>query len=314
MTCVDVMDIYQLKLVSQIAVHGSLTKAAIALNLEQSVLSRHLSALEMECGGRLFHRTGRGMTLTELGASVLPRIDGLLIHAEQVEAEIRSQAVVPSGEVRIGLLPAFSFPLVNQLFRETREKYSRIRLQFFEGSNGQLGEWITAGRIDIALVYRYDDIDGSVEKALGFCDACVISRAGDSAVGTPTVAFRDLAGLPLILPSKPNPLRMVLDQIAAKMQITLTIALEADSIPIQKNMVAEGVAYAILGAPAIGREAENGILRSSRIVDPNIRRNAALTMTTSRPPTLAMRTVASMVERFAKALFDITSDDSKSTL
>jgi LysR family transcriptional regulator, nitrogen assimilation regulatory protein len=301
------MDLYQLKLVSQIAVHGSLTKAAIALNLEQSVLSRHLSALETECGGRLFHRTGRGMTLTELGARILPHVESLLIHAEQVEADIKSQVGVPSGDVRVGLLPAFSFPLVNQLFRETREKYPRIHLQFFEGSNGQLGEWIAAGRIDIALVYRYDDVDGAVERKLGFCDACVISRVGDGVVATPTVSFRDLANLPLILPSKPNPLRLVLDEIAARLRITLFVALEADSVPIQKNMVAEGVAYAILGAPAIGREAENGTLRSSRIIDPCIRRNAVLTMTTLRPLTLAIRTVASMVEGFSVALFDKAS-------
>jgi LysR family transcriptional regulator, nitrogen assimilation regulatory protein len=300
------MDIYHLKLVSQIAVHGSLTKAAIALNLEQSVLSRHLSALETECGGRLFHRTGRGMTLTELGASVLPRIDGLLSHAEQVETEIKSHAVVPSGVVRVGLLPAFSYPLVNQLFREINEKYSSIRLQFFEGSNGQLNEWIAAGRIDIALVYRYGDINDTVERELGFCDACVISRADDRAIRAPTVAFRELAGLPLILPCKPNPLRTVLDQLAAKVRISLTIALEADSVPIQKNMVAEGVAYAILGAPALGRVGENGLLRSSRIVEPHIRRNAALTMTALRPPTLAIRTVASLIERLSKALFENT--------
>jgi len=196
--------------------------------------------------------------------------------------------------------------LVKQLFRETQEKYSGIRLQFFEGSNGQLSEWIATGRIDIALVYRYDAVDSAVEKELGFCDACLISRAADTVVGTPTVCFRELAGLPLILPSKPNPLRIVLDQIAARMQITLTIALEADSVPIQKNMVAEGAAYAILGAPAIAREAEHGTLRSSRIVDPFIRRNAVLTMTTTRPPTLAMRTVATLVEQFSRALFDST--------
>jgi DNA-binding transcriptional LysR family regulator len=298
------MNLYQLKLVSQIALHGSLTKAAIALNLEQSILSRHLSALEMECEGKLFHRTGRGMTLTELGARVLPLVEHLLVHADQVAADIKSEARAPSGNVRVGLLPAFSFPLVNQLFRETRAQHPRIRLQFFEGSNGQLEEWIAAGRIDIALVYRYDDVDGAVERKLGFCDACLISRVGDGVVATPTVSFRDLAGLPLILPSKPNPLRFVLDEIAARMQITLSVALEADSVPIQKNMVIEGVAYAILGAPSIGREAENGALRSSRIIEPFIRRNAVLTISTLRPLTLAMRTVAAMVERLSQALFD----------
>ena len=39
---------------------GSLTRAALFLDSNQSLLSRQLNALERECGARLFNRTGRG--------------------------------------------------------------------------------------------------------------------------------------------------------------------------------------------------------------------------------------------------------------
>jgi hypothetical protein len=41
-----------------IAELGSLTRAALFLNSNQSLLSRHLNALERECNARLFNRTG----------------------------------------------------------------------------------------------------------------------------------------------------------------------------------------------------------------------------------------------------------------
>ena len=46
---------------------GSLTRAALFLDSNQSFLSRQVNALERECGARLFNRTGRGVELSETG-------------------------------------------------------------------------------------------------------------------------------------------------------------------------------------------------------------------------------------------------------
>jgi LysR family transcriptional regulator, nitrogen assimilation regulatory protein len=298
------VDFNQLKLVTQIAAHGSLTRAAIALDMEQSVISRQLTALETEYGGRFFYRTGRGMTLTEFGASVLPRFQELLEQIQSVEEEIKSHSGIPSGDVRVGFLPAFSFPLANQLFRDMRERFPRVRLHFFEGSNGQLDAWITAGSIDIALLYRYDTVNESVERIQGFCDASLISSREAPVGAEPIVSLRQLDNLPLVLPSAPNPLRSILDDLAKAQGISLRIAVEADSVPIQKSLVADGKVYAILGAPAIQRETRDGALRASRIVDPVIRRTAVIATTTHHPFTLAMRTVFRLIQPLAAAVLD----------
>ena len=47
---------------------GSLTRAALFLDSNQSLLSRHLNALERECKARLFNRTGRGVAQRGRGA------------------------------------------------------------------------------------------------------------------------------------------------------------------------------------------------------------------------------------------------------
>src|SRR5207253_8933108 len=43
---------------------GSLSKAAVLLDMPQSMVSRNIALLESQCGERLFHRTGRGVVLT----------------------------------------------------------------------------------------------------------------------------------------------------------------------------------------------------------------------------------------------------------
>jgi len=61
-----------------IAELGSLTRAALFLDTNQSFLSRQINALERDCGTRLFNRTGRGVELSEVGTRLFPQVRSLL--------------------------------------------------------------------------------------------------------------------------------------------------------------------------------------------------------------------------------------------
>lgn len=298
------MNSEQLKLFVLVAQHGSLTKAALAVNCVQSVVSRQLSALERECGGRLFYRTGRGVTLTELGANFLPHVRQLLGQFEQLAENIRAFADVPAGDVRLGMLPALSLPLVGPLVQQARERYPGIHLHLFEGSNGQLQEWLDAGRIDMALLYRYGDVDASVDRVLGIAHAYLLGAAGDALTRGPTIAFHRLLGLPLVLPSAPNALRSTLDQVARRENIALKVLIEADSLPIQKNLVAAGNAYAIVGRLAVTEELAAGRLQIARIVEPTIERVAILATRAQGNYGMAIRAVAQLLEPLAMGLLN----------
>lgn len=104
---------------------GSLTRAALFLDSNQSLLSRQLNALERECGARLFNRTGRGVELSEVGERLFPRVKALLADAEQLEQEIRGQAREPVGRVTLGFLPSIAQPLVGKRFTEIRSRHPR---------------------------------------------------------------------------------------------------------------------------------------------------------------------------------------------
>lgn len=85
---------------------GSLSKAAVLLDMPQSMVSRNIAVLESQCGERLFHRTGRGVVLTEFGEQLLPCISGLLADAEGLADDIRNLRGKPVGEVVVGMLPS----------------------------------------------------------------------------------------------------------------------------------------------------------------------------------------------------------------
>src|SRR5438445_6067734 len=143
------MDLKQLRAFVKVAEFGNISQAAISLGLTQSSLSRIVAGLERELGGALFHRTGRGVTLTEIGEAALARARGIVVNSEQLVAEIRDINQAPSGTVTLALLPSLMRSIVGDLFEEVRRTHPRVTLRMLEGFSGQIEEWLADGRADI---------------------------------------------------------------------------------------------------------------------------------------------------------------------
>lgn len=296
------MDLARLKLFVQVAEVGSLSKAAVLMDSVQSAISRQIAALERECGCRLFDRTGRGVTLTDFGKRVLPQIQALLLEAERVESLLNGKDETPTGEVRVGFMPSVAELLVPTLFKLVRERFPGIKLRLSEGSNGQLDEWVSTGRIDMAMLYRYGKTSRRNEDALFVVDTFLVGAPGDAVTNQPTIGFAKLDGLPLVLPGVPNGLRVALDQIAKRQKqgFRLSVAMEADSLAIQRSMASHGEAYAVHGGVLVQRDVQAGIVTASRIVNPAIKRTMVLATTTQHPLTLAARETATIVRNIAQ--------------
>src|SRR3954462_8936215 len=62
----------------KVAELGAVSRAAVAADVPQSVVSRYIAQIEADMGSPLFRRTGRGVVLTELGQQMYPRIKHLI--------------------------------------------------------------------------------------------------------------------------------------------------------------------------------------------------------------------------------------------
>jgi LysR family nitrogen assimilation transcriptional regulator len=267
------MDLARLKLFIQVAEVGSLSKAAVLLDSVQSAISRQIAALERECGRRLFDRTGRGVTLTDFGKRVFPQIKALVLEAERVESLMNGKDEMPTGEVRVGFMPSVAELLVAVLFKRVTERFPGIKLRIFEGSNGQLDEWVSTGRIDMGVLYRYGKTARRNEDSLFVVDTFLVGAPGDRVTSQPTISFAKLDGLPLVLPGVPNGLR---------------------------SMASHGQAYAVHGGVVVWRDVQAGIVSASRIVSPAIKRTMVLATTTQHSLSLAARETATIVRTVAQ--------------
>lgn len=298
------MNLEKWRLFVQAAELGSLTKTAALRDTAQSAVSRQIRALERECGGRLFDRTGRGITLTETGKRIFPRVKAWTLEAEHLAKEVRTTAGSPIGVVRLGTLESTAQPLISVLFRRARALFPGIQLRVFDGSSGQLTEALERGEIDIAIVFRYGKDKSGDEYPLVTVDTYLVGPANDAVTRAPTVNFLQLDQLPLVLPGVPNTLRVVLDQIARRKRISLSVVMESESLAVQKDIVAEGGVYTILGTHAIARELQSGRLQASRIVAPGIERTITLCTSKRHAPTLACREVVKLIRTCVDELAD----------
>lgn len=90
-------------------------------------------------------------------------------------------------------------------------------------------------------------------------------------------------------------LRTALDAIARQQHITLAPALEADSLPLQKSLVANERLYTVLPLHAVWSEVAEGRLQAARIIDPPFQRTVAMALSTSKAPARAVTAVASQI-------------------
>jgi LysR family transcriptional regulator, nitrogen assimilation regulatory protein len=285
------MDLHKLEIFAAVSELGNLSKAAVTLHTLPSVVSRQIAALEREWGGKLFYRTGRGMTLTELGQRVLPRVRATLQEYRSLQQEVRAQEGVISGEVRIGLVPSLAHAISVMLFRDLLQHYPGIKLQLLEGVTAQLDTWRMNDEVDITVLFRSGLAGLRDEESLGDIDTYLVGAVGDKVTAEPTVRFRELDGLPLVLASMPNGLRADVEKEAQRQGLALNIVLATSSLAIQTELAARGGAYTIMAGYAASQRMSAG-LQASRIVEPNIVRKIALSMASHRPATIATRLVA----------------------
>jgi LysR family nitrogen assimilation transcriptional regulator len=289
------------KLFIDAAEHGSLSKVALAYGTSQPHISRRISELEQECGGRLFERTGRGVMLTELGQRIAPKVRAWLGSTDELTNDVRTSAGTPIGKVRIGSLPSTAHPLVSTLHKRLKERYPLIALSVREGQGAQLETWLEDGSVDLAILYRTGGSPANGDTYLVETSTYLVSAADDPLTARKTVPFSALHNLPLVLFCRPSSWRNHLEQISTERKIALNVALEADSMSLQTHIVSAGGIYALLGPYAIAAASTDCRLQSSKLVEPVVTRHIALAMSRHGSMTLACRTVMQVVREIAKS-------------
>lgn len=291
------MQINNFRLFLEVAELGSLTKVAAHRQTVQSHISRQISDLESACGGALFRRTGRGVVLTEFGHYVEKRVRQWIQQSDELFGDIQQSSKIPMGEVKIGILPSAAHPLMTEVFKKLHHAYPKIQLNIREGQGSELDALLDTGSVDMAILFRYEKPHSHDEVLLSTASTYLVSSPGLSLTYGETVEFKRLAGLPLVLPRKGSHWRSILDETARSKGFQLQAEVEADSLKVQKEIIANNPhMYALLGPFSVSEELRMGRLQSAKVIAPDLKRYVTLAMPKQGHITQASKTVAEMIK------------------
>ena len=249
------MELRQLRYFVRVVELGSMSRAALDLNLVQSALSQQISRLEGELSARLLQRTRKGVTPTEAGMAFFRGAQLALRHAEQAGRAARQARL--SGTVSVGLAPTTAAVLGLPLMHALGARYPDVRMHMVESLSGHLTQMLNARQLDLAVLFETDAARRwSVTPLLEETLYLIRSRQGLPPNAAATVSMAELGALPLILPTGPHGLRSTLDAAFARAGLRPVLAAEIDSLALLMDAVDAGLGATLQPWAAVGRFAD----------------------------------------------------------
>lgn len=301
------MELRQLEMFIGIADAGAYSRAAMRLSISQPILSRRVKALEQELGVALFHRTGRGVLLTEAGALLEQYARGIVENTRSAVSAVKASSAAPGGPVVIGMPASISAVLSVPLIQAFRRTLPGVSLKFMEGYSGHVLEWLGNGLTDISILYDAPrlNIASLRAEALLKDELFLLGPRDDPAgVGKGPVQAARLSCIPMILPGRPHGVRVLVDEALSTLGVEPDVEMEIDAMHSMLQLVENGLGYAVLSYACVAAQIAQGRMRIWRIVQPGITRSLVIATSTQRPSTKAVRILRTILRRQIHDLID----------
>jgi DNA-binding transcriptional LysR family regulator len=150
-----------LEVFAKVAAAGSFSAAGRAMRISQTMVTKHIAALEARLGVKLFHRSTRRLSITEAGRNYLEASARALAELEAADSAVAADRFEPRGLLRLNAPVSFGARQIGPLLAEFAERHPQVALEL--GLNDRLVDlaeegWDLAIRIgslaDSSLIAR----------------------------------------------------------------------------------------------------------------------------------------------------------------
>ena len=300
------MDLKQIEYFVRVAELGSFTRAAVVLNIAQPALSRQVRLLEVELRQNLLVRNGRGAIPTEAGKVLLEHGRGILHQVERAREELGRVRGALAGRVAIGLPTSVARVMTVPLTRAFRNDLPEVGLSISAGLSGARLGGLHSGHLDLVGLYnaqpsRETDVAHLLDEDLVLVRARPPGLLEDPPPGP--IALSEVAQLPLVIPTRPNAIRMHVESEMAQIGCTPQVALEIDGVSAILDLVADGAGCAVLSRNALLNSPRPSAYTAQAIGTPPLRIALSLATSLQRPSTQVQKAALDLVRRTAAAVF-----------
>ncbi|WP_447742386.1 LysR family transcriptional regulator [Variovorax boronicumulans] len=243
----------------EVALSGSIRRAAEHLSIAPSAISRQIGQLEAELQVALFDRRARRLTLTAAGELVRDYAARASTDADALRASLQQITGLQAGQVRIGSVEGMVY-FLSRYLAGFDERFPGIRVSVSIVGSRAVLELLRDGEIDLALAFGLParnpfHVHARLEQPL-----CAIVAAGHPLAARRSISFKTLADQRVVLPDTTFQIRSLIDAIALKTKTSLTHVIEANTLDMAKGIVRHSELMTFLPRYAALREIASGEL------------------------------------------------------
>ncbi len=158
------LDSRRLRVLCEVARHGSFSGAADSLGYTQPAVSRQIATLEAEVGSTLVRRVPKGAVLTDAGRVLVQRAEAILVSLDDAENELRALAGLEGGRLRMATFASAASSIVPLAIAAFRQRHPAVELTIVMADPLDSIPRLRAGELDLALSH---DALGDPERRLG---------------------------------------------------------------------------------------------------------------------------------------------------
>lgn len=242
----------ELKAFLAIAREGHLTRASRALHLTQPAVTARLQRLEDDLGVSLFHRTAKGMVLTEAGRLFRRYVEEAATWLEDGRRAVAGLGDLQHGTLSIGAGATAATYLLPPLLRSYHEEHPGIRLHVREQGSAAVADGVRAGDLDLGIVtLPVADPRGLALHTWRADELLLIAPPGHPLCDRDTFAWSELNGQPLVQFEAGTAVRRLIDGALAAQGVETQPVMELRSIESIKQLVAQGLGAAFVSRYAL---------------------------------------------------------------
>lgn len=258
------MKIRQLQYFLRVVEMQNITRAAESLHVAQPALSQQISLLEDELGVKLLARGSKGVTATTEGQLLYRHAQTILRQVENTKSLLTKTTSQVSGSVSIGLASSTARLVCLPLLTAARKIYPSVVIETVDTPSADLTKLVMQGRVDFAISPDQQAIKGLVRMPL-FTEELYLLTHESIEFKRPRVSVDDMSPLSFALPSPPNQLRAIFDQMFHAERRSYNLFAEASTSAILVPVVAAGLASTILPYAAFKADLNSSPIRSHRL-------------------------------------------------
>ena len=186
-----------LTFVDAVARHGSIRRAADALNVASSALNRQILDLELDLGSSLFERLPRGVRLTAAGEVFLAYARQAISELKAVESQVEQLRGLVRGQVGIAAVESVAGELLPASITRFQAEHPNVRFRVRIGVPDDLVAALIADQVDLILTHYPPPKKHVAIAAVATQALCALVVADHPLASRENLRLRDCLAFPL---------------------------------------------------------------------------------------------------------------------